>query len=109
MAKPTKISLGKCPICGRDMHDNNSNMHHLLPKLKGGKREGDNMVRLHVVCHSKIHSLWDENELRDVYNNIDTIMSDERIQKFAKFVSKKDPDYNDSSKMVKGHKRKGKR
>lgn len=99
--------LGLCPVCNRPMHKENSNSHHLIPQLKGGKN--GEKVRLHVICHSKIHSLWSESELRDVYNNIETIMSDERMQKFAKFVSKKDPNYNDSNKMQNEHRKKPRR
>lgn len=89
------------------MSDDNSNLHHLIPKLKGGAK--GETVRLHLICHGKIHSLWSENQLRDYYNTIDKIMSDDRMQKFANWVSKKDPDFNDSSKMTKTHKRKNKK
>jgi len=91
-----------CPVCDRDLIEGNSiNNHHLIPKLKGGK----DSFPIHKICHSKIHSIWSENELRDTYNNWDSIKSDERIQKFIKWVSKKDPEFTDSNKMSKNHKK----
>ena len=73
-------------MCGQEMTEENSNLHHLVPVLKGG-RKGET-VRLHKICHEKIHSIWSENELRDVYNTMNRITADERIQKFIKWVRK---------------------
>ena len=95
-------SLGSCPICGRDMDKKNSNLHHLVPKLKGGKK-GDT-VRLHVICHSKIHSLWTEAVIRDDYNTIAKIMLGEDMKKFAKWISKKPANFSDSNKQSKNKK-----
>ena len=107
MKGSTKVDkdFGNCPICGRPMNKKNSNLHHLIPKLKGGKTDDKNMVRLHTVCHGKIHSIWSESELRDSYNTIEAIMMDERIQKFAKFISKQPTNVDMKNKMVKNHKR----
>lgn len=101
------MSLGKCPICNREMNDETSNVHHLIPQLKGG-RKGPT-VRLHVVCHSKIHSIWSEGELRDNYDTVDKIMSDDRMVTFSKWVSKKDNDFIGSNKLSNNHKRKRRR
>jgi len=95
--------LGKCPICGREMSDVNSNLHHLVPKLKGGRQ--DDTVRLHIICHNKIHSIWSESELMYHFNTIDSIMADVRMKKFSKWVSKKETDFNDSNKMSNNHRR----
>jgi hypothetical protein len=89
-------------VCGRDLIPGPSvNRHHLIPVLKGGKKS----YPVHKICHSKIHSLWSENELRDTYNNWNDIRADERMQKFIKWVRKKDPEFRDSNRMVKGHKK----
>jgi hypothetical protein len=101
-----EIECGKCPICGRYMNKKNSNLHHLTPKLKGGKTTQENMVRLHIVCHSKIHSLWSESQLMYDYDTIEKIMLDERMIKFAKWISTKNPNDNFTNKMTKTHKRK---
>lgn len=86
----------KCPMCGQEMTNENSNLHHLVPVLKGG-RKGET-VRLHKVCHEKIHSVWSENELRDIYNNMDIINRDERIVKFVKWV-RKQKNLNQTNKL----------
>lgn len=98
-----------CPICDMPMVEGPSvNRHHLIPKLKGGKET----ELMHTVCHSKLHSLWSENELRDTFNNVDTILADERIQKFVKFVRKqfeRDAEYVDSNKLSNNHKKRRRR
>lgn len=94
-----------CPICEMPLIRGKSvDKHHLIPRLKGGKET----ELMHVICHGKIHSLWSENELRDVYNNIESILSDDRIQKFVKFVRKqfkRDPEFVDSNKRSNDHRK----
>jgi len=81
------------------------NRHHLIPVLKGGKES----FPIHKICHSKIHSLWSENELRDTYNTFDVIKADERMQTFVKWVARKDPEYRDSNRRVNSHKKRRRR
>ncbi len=87
---------GVCPICSRGMYDSNASIdrHHFVPKCKGGK-ETD---LLHVCCHRKIHSLFSEGELMNKYSNAQEVLSHPEIQKFVKWISKKDPLYNDHHK-----------
>ena len=96
-------SLDKCSVCGKEMTMDESNIHHLIPQLKGG-RKGPT-VRLHVYCHSKIHSIWSESELRDVYNDMDVIMSDERMKSFAKWVRKQKKGFKITNRMTNDHKK----
>ena len=77
--------------------------HHLVPKLKGGGRDGGDLV--HRVCHGKIHSRWCERELRDDFNTWDAINSDPEIRKFVVWVKKKPPEFKTSSRAVNGHER----
>lgn len=101
-----------CPLCGMLMIRGPSvGRHHLVPQLKGGKH----CARIHAVCHGKLHSLWSEAELRDIFKEgkgaegyWKIICGDERIQAFRKFARKqfqRDPEYIDSNKMAKGHKK----
>jgi hypothetical protein len=71
----------------------------MVPKCKGGKAT----EFLHKICHRKIHSIWTEKELEREFNNADKIREHEEIQKFIKFVSKKEPDFYDKNEQ---HKRK---
>jgi len=99
MSKEPEI-IGQCPICDRNMWKGPSiDKHHMVPKCKGGKAT----EYLHKVCHRKIHSIWTEKELEREFNNADKIREHEEIQKFIKFVSKKEPDFYDKNKE---HKRK---
>ena len=101
MSKKKEI-VGQCPLCKRDLIKGPTiNEHHLIPKAENGSET----VTLHVVCHSKIHSIWHENDLKDYYHTIERLLSDERIQKFVKWVAKKDPEFIDSNKRIKGRKR----
>lgn len=84
----------KCPICDRILGDVNVDEHHLIPKTFKGREK----FRLHKICHRKIHSIWTERELLHYYNTFDRIKENEDIQKFIKWVSKKEPSYYDGSK-----------
>ncbi|MEM9188152.1 MAG: HNH endonuclease [Myxococcota bacterium] len=79
-----------CPLCGRPMVPGPSvNRHHLIPKLKGGKQAFD----VHRICHSKVHSLWTEAELRDYFHTWERIRADERMQVFIRWVQKQPAEY----------------
>lgn len=79
--------------------------HHLIPRLKGGKKAD----LCHKVCHSKIHATWDENQLRDVYNTWEAIREAPEMQSFIKWVRKKPDDFTSPSRMTRGHKRRKRR
>lgn len=85
---------GNCPICDRPMIKGPSiDKHHMVPKCRGGKETHF----LHKICHRKIHSIWTEKELEKTYNNAEIIKENEEIQKFIKWVSKKDPEFYDKN------------
>lgn len=85
-----KEILGPCPLCGRDMIEGVSvNKHHLMPKSLGGR----DMYWIHVVCHSKIHSVFTLRELQHHYHTFERLREHEEIQKFVKWVRKKAPDF----------------
>ena len=79
------------PICGLCMRpipkDVPQSLHHLIPKLKGGK--GGPTVLLHHICHKEIHASLSEAELARDYNTIEALRSHPRLAKFAKWVSKR--------------------
>jgi 5-methylcytosine-specific restriction endonuclease McrA len=79
-----------CPLCGRPLVPGPSvNAHHLVPRTYGGQET----VTLHRICHSKIHSLFDAQELRDRYFTIARLRAHPEIAKFVRWVRKKDPEY----------------
>lgn len=85
-----------CPLCSREL-ESPTTKHHLVPQLKGGRKLGT--VLLHRICHDKIHSIFTERELQVSYNTIEKLLSNEEIQKFVKWVEKKEPSFYDSSKQ----------
>lgn len=87
-----KEIIGSCPICERDMIKGPSiDKHHMVPKCRGGKKT----EYLHKICHRKIHSIWTEKELEKEFNDPEVICANEEIQKFIKWVKKKDPEFYD--------------
>jgi len=86
--------IGICPICGRDMWKGPSiDKHHFVPKCRGGKAT----EYVHRICHRKIHSLWTEKELEKEFNDPEKIKANEEMQKFIKWVCKKEPDFYDKT------------
>jgi len=92
----------KCPLCDREItKDSYADDHHLIPKSLGGKET----VLLHRICHSKIHSVFTERELKNNYSTIEKLLSHDEIKKFVKWVSKKDPSFHVKTKSSKNHKK----
>lgn len=82
-----------CPLCLREIPpDVAQNIHHLIPKLKGGK--GGPTVLLHVICHKEIHASLSEAELARSYNTIEALRQHPRLEKFIKWVQKRPPAFN---------------
>ena len=76
--------INKCVFCGFTTHTRG---HHVVPKCKSGNITVDTCES----CESYIHSTWDHNELRDIYNNVEAILSNEKFQKFLKWRLKQPP------------------
>lgn len=86
--------LGPCPLCGRSMIEGPSlNRHHLVPRTFGGKEA----VWMHRICHGKIHSVLTERELYAHYHTIERLLAHEEIDKFVRWVRRKDPEYVDGN------------
>ena len=61
--------------------------HHIIPKSKGG----ETIIPTCETCESFIHKTWNHNELRDVYNTVESILTTEKFQKFLKWRLKQPP------------------
>jgi 5-methylcytosine-specific restriction protein A len=70
-----------CVFCKMETH---TRQHHVIPKSKGGRKT----VSTCETCESYIHKTWTHNQLRDTYNNVETILADEGFQKFLKWRRK---------------------
>ena len=90
------LSTGKseiCGLCGRPL-GSSADRHHLIPKTFKGKET----VLIHKICHGKIHSVFKERELAKYYHTFERLLENDDIKSFVEWVSKKDPDFYDTSK-----------
>jgi len=81
-----------CPICLRPIPpDVPQSLHHLVPKLKGGK--GGPTVLLHHICHKEIHARFTETELARQFNTPEAIRADPRMERFLDWIAKRPPEF----------------
>ena len=70
-----------CPLCERPIPpDAPQSLHHLIPKLKGGK--GGPTILIHHICHKEIHATLTEAELARSYASVDALRAHPRLAKF---------------------------
>jgi len=70
-----------CPLCERPIPpDAPQSLHHLIPKLKGGK--GGPTILIHHICHKEIHATLSEAELARSYASVDALRGHPRLAKF---------------------------
>jgi len=77
-----------CPLCGRPIpKDVPQSLHHLIPKLKGGK--GGPVVLMHHICHGEVHATLTEAELARDYSTPEALRAHPRLAKFVAWVAKR--------------------
>ena len=93
--KPPEADLPACPLCGRALVPGPSvNEHHMMPRSHRGR----DTVTMHRICHSKIHTVFSEQELARYYHTAERLLENEEIRKFVSWVKKKDPEYFDRNR-----------
>ncbi len=91
-----------CPLCLRPIpSDVAQSLHHLVPKLKGGK--GGEVVLLHHICHKEIHARFTEAELARTFHSVEALRGSERLGPFLDWVAKRPPGF--LSRVPGGHRR----
>jgi hypothetical protein len=76
--------MDRCVFCGLTTY---IRKHHIVPRSKGGKIT----VFSCETCENFIHKTWNHNELRDIYNTVESILRTETFQKFLKWRVKQPP------------------
>lgn len=85
-----------CPLCLRPIPpDARQSLHHLIPKLKGGK--GGPTVLLHQICHNEIHASLTEAELARDYATPEALRAHPRLARFIGWVAGKPPHFHGRS------------
>ena len=77
-------NIAQCRFCGMITATRG---HHVIPKSKGG----ETIVPTCETCESFIHKTWNHNELRDVYNTVESILVNDKFQAFLKWRRKQPP------------------
>jgi hypothetical protein len=81
-----------CPLCLRPIPpDAPQSLHHLIPKLKGGK--GGPTVLLHHICHKEIHATLTEAELARDFNTPEALRAHPWLAAFLSWVAKRPPGF----------------
>jgi len=78
--------------------------HHLIPvskaknKYRQIRNDESNFIWICRQCHDQIHSLYDNNWLRDNLNTLELILADEKIAQFVRW-RQKHSEFKGHSKM----------
>ena len=81
-----------CPLCLRPIPpDVPQSLHHLIPKLKGGK--GGPVVLMHHICHKEIHAALTEAELARSFATPEALRVHPRLARFIDWVARRPPGF----------------
>lgn len=78
-----------CPVCRREVPLEFQEKHHLVPKSKKGKET----IILCRSCGDQLHKLFTNKQLEKTYKTIEAILSNEDVQRWILWISKKPMDF----------------
>jgi HNH endonuclease len=93
-AQAAGFLLEVCPLCQREIPKSQRDLHHWVPKSKGGK----DTTALHRICHRQIHAQFTETNLARHYNTPEKLLTHEAIQKFVNWVVTKPIDFYEATR-----------
>jgi hypothetical protein len=88
MKTPPRVTV-TCPLCDRVIPRPQADRHHLVPKIKGGRRT----EFLHRVCHRQVHALLTEGELAGRYTTVEALLQHPELQAFVAWVKNKPEEF----------------
>lgn len=92
LASETQTPDPICPLCDRPIPpDVPQSRHHLIPKLRGGKR--GETVLLHHICHKTIHKTFKETELARNLNTVAALRAHPDMARFLEWIAKRPPGF----------------
>ena len=86
-----------CWLCGRPTGATLV-WHHPVPKSRGGRET----VPMHAICQNALMTNFTNSQLERIGMDVDQLLSDPEIEKFVKWVAKKDPDFHAAPAKKKG-------
>jgi len=78
-----------CPLCDRVIPPAQRDLHHWVPRCKGGRQT----EFLHRVCHRQVHALFTETELARQYATVEALLGHPDLQTFVSWVKSKPDDF----------------
>lgn len=80
-----KIKSENCELCERKVPK--LTKHHLVPRSYGGEKTID----VCNLCHSQIHALFSNWELKEFYNTKEALKESQEFSKFLAWARKQKP------------------
>ena len=78
-----------CWLCGRPTGATLV-WHHPVPKSRGGRET----VPMHAICQNALTTNFSNSQLERIGLDVDQLLAEPVIDKFVKWVAKKDPDFH---------------
>ena len=103
-----ELAMKVCPLCERPIPPELESRHHLVPKLKGGKMEPDNIVVLHRPCHDKVHAVFTEAQLARSYASVEALLTAPEIATFVHWIRKRPIGFADGTTSLRRRRQRGK-
>jgi len=75
----------RCSICPRKVPEPYREKHHLIPKSKKGK----DTIMVCCDCGNQLHELFTIKELATQYNTVEKIVGNSKIQKWIRWIQKR--------------------
>jgi hypothetical protein len=84
VAHGESICLNRCVICDRSTPKQYLEKHHLKTRKKSKE-----CIQVCCDCADQIHKLFSNKELETIYSTLDSLLSNERMQKWIKWIRNK--------------------